>query len=190
MAHRGPEPEPAHEEMPAQQPAASETKRVAKRSRADEPERNIITSELEPIGDDVQRRRDMDNTLARFSAVHDELIAEERRRRSKRSRYLPWVNEVDELDEALTFSNHHGETEYPADAAEDDKPREAAERSSSTRLREKKQRRNERGVVAGKITAGAVSALVLLTSGIGWGTSGDESSAKASGPISSSGLHH
>ncbi|WP_157182683.1 hypothetical protein [Sciscionella marina] len=178
-----------------------------------ETEQNVLTSELEPICDDVKRLRAMDNTLARFSAVHDELAEEERRKRSKRSRFLPWVSEADELEEALTFTPTKvgvqpvdpAELEDEQDLAEEE-PEDAGElaedgldeagyaedldeaeyaedpedreRPRMTRLREKKQRRTEQSVVAGKVTAGAVSALVLLGCGIGWGIQGGQGGAE------------
>ncbi|WP_156365325.1 hypothetical protein [Sciscionella sediminilitoris] len=183
-----------------------------------ETEQNVLTSELEPICDDVKRLRAMDNTLARFSAVHDELAEEERRKRSKRSRFLPWVSEADELEEALTFTptkvgvqpvdpaeledeqvaeqdepgaaGESDEAEYAEDEYLDDEcaedldeaeyaeDLEDGERPRMTRLREKKQRRSEQSVVAGKVTAGAVSALVLLGCGIGWGLQSGQGGAE------------
>nr|WP_197319785.1 LCP family protein [Saccharomonospora sp. NB11] len=47
-----------------------------------------MTDQLEPIDDATQYRRKIDESLARFSAAHDELEAEERRKRQKRARLL------------------------------------------------------------------------------------------------------
>lgn len=126
-----------------------------------------LTNELEPVSEEVQRRRDLDNSIARFSAVHDEVVEEERRKRSKRSRYLPWVSEVDELDDALTFTPTT--TAVPVPDEPSDSGPEAEPRPRLTRLRAKKQRRSERSVFASKVVAAVVSALILLGCGVGWG---------------------
>lgn len=40
---------------------------------------------MEPVGDDVRKRRRVDETLARFSAAHDEFEDEQRRKRERRA---------------------------------------------------------------------------------------------------------
>ncbi len=47
-----------------------------------------MTDQLEPIDDSTKYRRKIDESLARFSAAHDELEAEERKKRQKRARLL------------------------------------------------------------------------------------------------------
>ncbi|OLR90829.1 LCP family protein [Actinokineospora bangkokensis] len=61
-----------------------------------------MTTEMEPIGEAVQKRRRVDQTLARFSAVHDELAAEERARKAKKLKLNPFAAEDDEMDERLS----------------------------------------------------------------------------------------
>lgn len=86
---------------------------------------SLLTDEMEPIGEEVQRRRKVDDTLARFSAVHDEMAEEERRRRGRISRILPWMAAENELDAALTTNTpparkrdpEHPETRHETEAS-------------------------------------------------------------------------
>lgn len=55
-----------------------------------------LTTEMEAIGDDVKKRREVDHTLARFSAVHDELAEQERKRKERKQKLMPWKAEEDE----------------------------------------------------------------------------------------------
>lgn len=48
-----------------------------------------------------ERRAAIDATLARFSAVHDEIVADERARRKRIARLLPWANNEPDLDEVV-----------------------------------------------------------------------------------------
>ena len=47
-----------------------------------------MTDQMEPVDDATKYRRKIDESLARFSAAHDELEAEERKKRQKRQRLL------------------------------------------------------------------------------------------------------
>jgi LCP family protein required for cell wall assembly len=67
-----------------------------------------LTSEMEPISEEVQKKRKVDATLVRFSAVHDEMVREERERRSRRARLMPWLNKDNDLDDALTEMGNSG----------------------------------------------------------------------------------
>ncbi|WP_342744764.1 LCP family protein, partial [Actinophytocola xinjiangensis] len=119
-----------------------------------------MTAEMEAIGEEVQKRRSIDHTLARFSAVHDELRAEEREKKSKRRRLLPWQQTDDELDRLDELAD--GQTiAVPQSAAFDDEP--------STRLKDKKARRRNKSMRAGRALAIVAAALVFLGTGVGWG---------------------
>jgi LCP family protein required for cell wall assembly len=61
-----------------------------------------LTAEMEPISEMVVQKRKVDATLARFSAVHDEMVAEEEERRTRRKRLMPWLAKDDDLEEALS----------------------------------------------------------------------------------------
>ncbi|ONI73038.1 hypothetical protein ALI144C_44605 [Actinosynnema sp. ALI-1.44] len=50
-----------------------------------------MTTEMEAISEEVKEIRRVDATLARFSAVHDELAEEERQKKEKRERMMPWL---------------------------------------------------------------------------------------------------
>lgn len=108
-----------------------------------------LTTELEPVTESAMRGRRMDNTLARFAAVHEEIAEEERQRRSKKSRYLPWVSESDALDEALTFSGPQSSTT-------------SGSKTGLTRLRAKKERRSARDAAAWKFALIVLAILVLV----------------------------
>ncbi|MGW5051016.1 LCP family glycopolymer transferase [Actinokineospora sp. NPDC004072] len=105
-----------------------------------------LTTEMEPIGEATQKRRRVDQTLARFSKVHDELKAEERAKRAKRR--LPWNAEDDELEEQLEeLAKQPGEAS--ADAEEKPKPK-------------------KRGLLA-RVFAGTTAIAVFTATGVGWG---------------------
>ncbi len=69
-----------------------------------------LTAEMEPISEMVVQKRKVDATLARFSAVHDEMVAEEEVRRTKRKRLMPWLAKDDDLEEALSNKNNAAPT--------------------------------------------------------------------------------
>ncbi|GAB3433453.1 hypothetical protein GCM10027436_09620 [Actinophytocola sediminis] len=119
-----------------------------------------MTTEMEAIGDEVQKRRSIDHTLARFSAVHDELQAEEREKKSKR-RKLPWQQqdeEMDRLDELV--SNQTIAVPQDAPPAEDE---------PAARLKGRKARRREKSLRAGRAFAVVAATLIFLGTGFGWG---------------------
>ncbi len=132
-------------------------------------------------------RRQIDETLARFSAAHDELAAEEQERKQRRERLLarpaqlleqtrtrlqrvvltgehkrPGPEDKEEAEDATAAA----ETAEPAPEPESD-PEQQAPR---TRLQEKKSRRNHRSLLTARITAAVVAGLVFLATGVGWGT--------------------
>jgi LCP family protein required for cell wall assembly len=138
------------------------------------PERDAIsmTTEMEAIGEDVQKRRGIDHTLARFSAVHDEIQAEERVRKAKRRKLMPWRREDDEmeqLDELVA-----GQTlaapipgAQPVPAPENQLPLD--EGDGRTRLQAKKSRRHDRSTLAIRVAAATAAILVFVATGVAWG---------------------
>ncbi|RKT71870.1 LytR family transcriptional attenuator [Saccharothrix variisporea] len=111
-----------------------------------------LTTEMEAISDDVKKRREVDHTLARFSAVHDELAEQERQKKERRQKLLPWKQDHDE--DATVFAE-------PLDADDDidDLPRRR-------RARTVKHSKIVRIVKVLSLT-GAV--LVFVATGLGWG---------------------
>ncbi|WP_245693831.1 LCP family protein [Actinopolyspora mzabensis] len=101
--------------------------------------------------DDNEASAAIDATLARFSAVHDELAAEEEKRRKK----YAW----------LWGSRKEPEPgqDMPFDFAED---RDA----NSSRVEWRKGKRRRRMQTLGRVAAVGVAALVFVTTGIGWGS--------------------
>jgi LCP family protein required for cell wall assembly len=122
-----------------------------------------LTTEMEAIGEATQKRRRVDETLARFSKVHDDLKAEEKARKSKLSKLNPWAASDAALDDHLDeLAMVPGEAvPVPVDASTDDEP--------STRLQEKKTRKQTQTTLYAKVFAGTMAALVFVASGIGWG---------------------
>ncbi len=117
-----------------------------------------MTDEMEAIDEATQVRRKIDNTLARFSAAHDEMNAEEERRRERRDKLSPAS-----LLESTRTALQRVVTTAPEPEAD------AAEKAAQTRLQEKKQRHNERAVRIGRISAAVLAALVFLGIGGAWG---------------------
>ena len=120
-----------------------------------------MTDEMEVIDEATQYRRKIDHTLARFSAAHDEGNAEEARRRERRERLSPAS-----LLESTRTALQRVVTPVPE---ADEEEAESPEKAAQTRLQEKKQRRAERGVKIGRITAAVLAALVFLGIGGAWG---------------------
>jgi LCP family protein required for cell wall assembly len=128
-----------------------------------------MTTEMEAIGEHTQKRRRVDQTLARFSKVHDELKAEERARKSKFSKLNPWAAQDAELDEHLEeLAAVPGEpTALVAAVGVVGIPEE--EPLAGTRLQEKKVRKQTQSSKIAKIVAGTMAGLVFVATGIGWG---------------------
>lgn len=122
-----------------------------------------MTTEMEAVGEATQKRRRVDHTLARFSKVHDELKAEERERKAKRKKLMPWAttdDELDHLDEIVGM-----QTPGPAvpQAFHEDAP--APERAPA----DSRNKSRHRSALAGKTLAAAVAVLVFLATGAAWG---------------------
>ncbi|MGH3759767.1 LCP family protein, partial [Actinophytocola sp.] len=141
------------------------------------PEEDAIsmTAEMEAIGEEVQKRRGIDHTLARFSAVHDEIQAEERERKAKRRKLMPWRHddeEMDRLDELVAGQTINGPRPQVA-PQQADAPEELAEMlpdgGGPTRLQEKKSRRRTRSTLAIRAFAATAAILVFVATGIAWG---------------------
>ncbi|MGQ0840432.1 LCP family glycopolymer transferase [Actinokineospora sp.] len=114
-----------------------------------------LTTEMEAIGEATQKRRRVDETLARFSKVHDDLKAEERARKSKRSKLNPWAAQDDEMEDHLDeLAQIPGEPTVlvPVVQAE---PKKSPKRS--------------RSALVAKLFAGATAVLVFIATGVGWG---------------------
>ncbi|MDR6597071.1 LCP family protein [Saccharothrix longispora] len=109
-----------------------------------------LTTEMEAISDDVKKRREVDHTLARFSAVHDELAEQERLRKERRQKLMPW--KADHDDDA---------TEYASPVAVldgDDGPRRRGRTAKHSRI-----------VRTVKVVSLAAAVLVFVSTGLGWG---------------------
>jgi hypothetical protein len=134
-----------------------------RRPATDDMDPILLTTEMEAIGAETQKRRRVDHTLARFSKVHDELRAEERERKAKRKKLIPWTSddELDRLDEIAALQSPQLPPE--AQPAAEDAPAE------ETRLQRKKSRRRNRTSFFGKILAGVVALLVFAATGVAWG---------------------
>lgn len=124
---------------------------VAKVEKREDIDLTCLTTEMEAIGDEVKKRREVDHTLARFSAVHDELLEQERQRKERRAKLMPWRNE-DEDEEATQFAD-------PVSLGEEDGEVRAVGRTPQQR----------RMMRAAKVGAIAAAAVVFVSTGVGWG---------------------
>jgi LCP family protein required for cell wall assembly len=117
-----------------------------------------MTDEMEAIDEATQYRRKIDHTLARFSAAHDEMEAEEAKRRERRDRLSPAS-----LLESTRTALQRVVTTAPSPEEE------AAEHAELSRLQDKKQRTLDRSARFGRIAAAVVAGLVFLGIGGAWG---------------------
>lgn len=127
----------------------------------DELDALTMTTQMEPIGEATQKRRKVDETLARFSAVHDELAAEERERKSRRMR-LPWSGR-DELEMLDALSSNPAMRVPPPLSLDEPEERPA------TRLQRKKQRKRTKATTMARAGAGLTALLVFAATGVAWG---------------------
>nr|WP_326420870.1 LCP family protein [Amycolatopsis sp. H20-H5]MEC3982289.1 LCP family protein [Amycolatopsis sp. H20-H5] len=121
-----------------------------------------MTDEMEAIDEATMSRRKIDHTLARFSAAHDEMNAEEAKRRERRERL---ASRPAALLEQTRTALQRAVTNTEAEAAAQAEP----EAAPQTRLQEKKQRRGQRSAKFGRIAAVVAAALVFLSTGTVWG---------------------
>lgn len=112
-----------------------------------------MTDEMEAIDEATQYRRKIDHTLARFSAAHDEMNAEEAKRRERRERLSPAS-----LIESTRTALQRVVTPTPS-----------AEEEADALVQEAKARKVERSVRFGRIAAAVVAGLVFLGIGGAWG---------------------
>ncbi|GAA3430726.1 LCP family protein [Kutzneria kofuensis] len=144
-------------EEPLVDAPADEPEAPPQPERREDIELSALTTEMEPIGEEVQRRRKVDQTLARFSAVHDEMAAEEAKRRSRQKKYMPWIDTDDDAP-----------SEPPPAAAPEpeDDPEFDMDPAEIERAREKRRMIG----LAIKVVAIAAAAIVLIVCGIAWGS--------------------
>ncbi|GLZ31429.1 hypothetical protein Lesp02_36170 [Lentzea sp. NBRC 105346] len=148
-AAEAPAPEAPAAPVASAAPVAPATPRPETR---DEIDPLSLTTEMEAIGDEVKKRREVDHTLARFSAVHDELLEQERQRKERRSKLMPWRN--DNAEDATQFAE-------PATMFVESDPEPESRRAGRTPQQKKMMR-------LAKVTAIAAAAVVFLSTGIGW----------------------
>lgn len=124
-----------------------------------------MTDEMEPIDDGTKVRRKIDNTLARFSAAHDELAAEEARRRQRLERFTTRPAQLLEQTRTrlLRVVAPTGDSDEPTRAAA-----EADNPTPQTQLQEK-QRRIDRSIRIGRIVAAVLAAVIFLGVATAWG---------------------
>ncbi|MFI9007001.1 LCP family protein [Actinosynnema sp. NPDC053489] len=108
-----------------------------------------LTTEMEVISDDVKKRREVDHTLARFSAVHDELAEQERLRKERLQKLLPW--KVDHDEDATEYAS-------PVDVPDEEGPRRGGRTVKHSKI-----------VRTVKVVSLAAAVLVFVSTGLGWG---------------------
>ncbi|WP_158510903.1 LCP family protein [Kutzneria albida] len=149
-----PTPQGEDVEQPGLEQDAPEQEAAPRPERRHEIEPAALTTEMEPIGEEVQRRRKVDQTLARFSAVHDEMAAEERQRKTRQKKYMPWID------------TEQGPPEAPPEPVDQEEDPEF-----DLEPEEIERRRHKRRMIglAIKIAAIVAAAIVLIACGIAWG---------------------
>ncbi|MBM7770684.1 LCP family protein required for cell wall assembly [Actinokineospora baliensis] len=126
-----------------------------------------LTTEMEPIGEAVQKRRRVDQTLARFSKVHDEMRAEEKAKKSKRLK-TPWGSDAAELDEKLDeLAAAPAEPTVVVEPLARDESADTDERDSGGDDEDPKPKR--RWSLLAKVFSGSAAVLVFTATGVGWG---------------------
>jgi LCP family protein required for cell wall assembly len=130
---------------------AEEAPRPPGPERREEIDPASLTTEMEAIGEDVKKRREVDHTLARFSAVHDELAEQERKRKERKQKLMPWKTEEDE-----------DATEYAAPVVLDPDGEEVPPRRGRTP-------KHSKIVRILKIISMTTAVLVFVSTGLGWG---------------------
>ncbi|WP_425266133.1 LCP family protein, partial [Amycolatopsis regifaucium] len=146
------------QQAPVPRPPAPQSISGAVPARS-EMDRLTMTDELEAIDDATIVKRKIDHTLARFSAAHDELEAEEAKKRERRERLAARPAAL--LEQTRT-ALQRVVTTTDSDPAE-------TEQAPQTRLQEKKERKTKQSAKAGRIAAAVVAALVFLSLGTAWG---------------------
>jgi LCP family protein required for cell wall assembly len=154
--------------VPAEVDAPEEAPKQDGPERREDIDPSCLTSEMEPISDAVVQKRTIDATLARFSAVHDEMAVEEEQRRSRRIKIMPWLNKDQDLHEALSKNGPVS----PATAGETQRPVEMAAESSpripGTRLPVKIGGKRGKSFISAKVAACGAAVLVLIACFFGW----------------------
>lgn len=131
-----------------------------------------MTDQMEAIDDATKVRHKIDNTLARFSAAHDEMNAEEAKRKERRERLAARPSAI--LEQTRTVLQRAVASATDSDSASKTAVAKVegeadAEKTPQTRLQEKKTRRSDRSILTGRIVAVALAALVFVATGVGWG---------------------
>ncbi|MBK1784858.1 LCP family protein [Prauserella cavernicola] len=131
-----------------------------------------MTDQLEPVDDTTKYKRKIDNSLARFSAAHDELEAEEQERRDRRDKLVARFEQTrTKLHRAVTVATSVVGQRGSALVQDEEPETESDDQQASpqTRLQEKKERRNNRTLLAARVTAITLAVLVFIATGIAWG---------------------
>ncbi|RLK60490.1 LCP family protein [Actinokineospora cianjurensis] len=121
-----------------------------------------LTTEMEPIGEAVQKRRRVDQTLARFSKVHDEMRAEEKAKKSKRIK-TPWGSDAAELDDKLDEL-----AAMPAEPTVVVEPVDRGPDADTGGDEDDKPKRGRWSLLA-KVFSGSAAVVVFAAAGVGWG---------------------
>ncbi|MET0136449.1 MAG: LCP family protein [Kibdelosporangium sp.] len=140
-----------------------------------------MTTEMEAISEGVQNIRRVDATLARFSAVHDELAEEERIKKEKRERLMPWLKGEGEDDEEPDVLAEHQAGTFDQELADlptvlvrpagaDDDEDEDVPASATVLSKPVAKAHQQRKLMRyGRITAAALAGVLLVGTGAVWG---------------------
>jgi LCP family protein required for cell wall assembly len=136
-----------------------------------------MTDEMEPVDEATQFKRKIDHSLARFSAAHDELAAEEEERKKRRERLTARPAQLFEQTRTrLQRVARAGAAVAPTrftrapDIGSDEEFDEFAQQDEDEFDDEKPPLHNERFARTARIVAAVVAGLVFLSTGALWGT--------------------
>nr|WP_043537523.1 LCP family protein [Saccharomonospora cyanea] len=139
-----------------------------------------MTDQLEPVDDATKYRRKIDESLARFSAAHDELEAEERKKRQKRQRLFEHtMTALQRVVPVGSKSPRRGGPRSTHPDPDDDgepEPVGPTEAEAGTEDTEPEPdapatrgKPGRRRVLASRASAVVIATLVFLGTGVGWG---------------------
>ncbi|MGC7093592.1 LCP family protein [Amycolatopsis lurida] len=160
----------AKQRPPQQQQQQPPRPKPVRPERPSPEDRLIMTDQMEPVDDATMYRRKIDNTLARFSAAHDEMAAEEAKRKERLTRLTAApVKLIEQTRTKLQRVVHPSENAVKPRPEPEEEAENEASPAPQTRLQEKKQRNQERAAKAGRITAIVMACLMFVLSAAGWG---------------------
>ncbi|WP_048876929.1 LCP family protein [Saccharomonospora saliphila] len=130
-----------------------------------------MTDQMEPVDDATMYRRKIDESLARFSAAHDELEAEERQRRQKRQKFAARIEQTRTALQRVVSVGPKSGSSRNGGRGGDRAPDRSGDRGSKggDSDSESEPERAAARSRAARAAATSLAVLVFLATGVGWG---------------------